>query len=142
MKTIQQVLRAKSGPVLSVRPDTTVYDALVLMARYDIGALLVLDGDRLTGMFSERDYARKVILHGRSSRTMPVADVMTGDVVCVPPHFEIDTCLALMTDHRVRHLPVVEDGEIVGLVSIGDLVKAQIDEQRFVIEQLEHYIAS
>ncbi len=142
MKTIQQVLRAKSGPVLSVRPDTTVYDALVLMARYDIGALLVLDGDRLTGMFSERDYARKVILHGRSSRTMPVADVMTGDVVCVPPHFEIDTCLALMTDHRVRYLPVVEDGEIVGLVSIGDLVKAQIDEQRFVIEQLEHYIAS
>lgn len=142
MKTVQQVLRAKSGPVLSVRPDTTVYDALVLMARYDIGALLVLDGDRLTGMFSERDYARKVILHGRSSRTMPVADVMTSDVVCVPPDFEIDTCLALMTDHRVRHLPVVEDGEIVGLVSIGDLVKAQIDEQRFVIEQLEHYIAS
>ena len=142
MKTVQQVLHAKSGPVLSVRPDTTVYDALALMARHDIGALLVLDGDRLAGMFSERDYARKVILHGRSSRTMPVADVMTGDVVCVPPDFEIDTCLALMTDHRVRHLPVVEDGEIVGLVSIGDLVKAQIDEQRFVIEQLEHYIAS
>jgi CBS domain-containing protein len=141
MKTVQQVLRAKSGPVLSVRPDTTVYDALALMARHDIGALLVLDGDRLAGMFSERDYARKVILHGRSSRTMPVADVMTGDVVCVPPDFEIDTCLSLMTDHRVRHLPVVAGGEIVGLVSIGDLVKAQIDDQRFVIEQLEHYIA-
>lgn len=142
MKTVQQVLRAKSGPVLSVRPDTTVYDALLLMARHDIGALLVLDDDdRLSGMFSERDYARKVILHGRSSRTMPVADVMTGDVVCVPPDFEIDTCLALMTDHRVRHLPVVAGGQIVGLVSIGDLVKAQIDDQRFVIEQLEHYIA-
>lgn len=141
MTIVQQVLQAKSGSVLSVRPDTTVYDALVLMARHDIGALLVLDGDRLAGMFSERDYARKVILHGRSSRTMPVADVMTGDVVCVPPDFQIDTCLALMTDHRVRHLPVVAGGEIVGLVSIGDLVKAQIDEQRFVIEQLEHYIA-
>lgn len=142
MKTVQQVLHAKSGPVLSVRPDTTVYDALVLMARHDIGALLVLDGDRLTGMFSERDYARKVILHGRSSRTIPVADIMTHDVVSVPPDFGIDTCLELMTDHRVRHLPVVAGGDIVGLVSIGDLVKAQIDEQRFVIEQLEHYIAS
>jgi CBS domain-containing protein len=142
MKTVQQVLHAKSGPVFSVRPDTTVYDALALMARHDIGALLVLDGDRLTGMFSERDYARKVILHGRSSRTMPVADIMTKDVVSVPPDFEVDTCLALMTDHRVRHLPVVDRGEIVGLVSIGDLVKTQIDEQRFVIEQLEHYIAS
>jgi CBS domain-containing protein len=141
MKTVQQVLHAKSGPVHSVRPDTTVYDALVLMARHNIGALLVLDGDRLSGMFSERDYARKVILHGRSSQTMPVADVMTRDVVTVPLDFEIDTCLLLMTDHRVRHLPVVAGGEVVGLVSIGDLVKAQIDEQRFVIEQLEHYIA-
>lgn len=141
MKTVQQVLHAKSGPVLSVRPDTTVYDALALMARHDIGALLVLDGDRLTGMFSERDYARKVILHGRSSRTMPVAEIMTPEVVAVPPCLTVDECMALMTDHHVRHLPVVDDGEIVGLVSIGDLVKAQIDEQRFVIEQLEHYIA-
>lgn len=141
MKTVQQVLHAKSGPVLSVRPDTTVYDALALMARHDIGALLVLDGDRLTGMFSERDYARKVILLGRSSRTMPVSDIMTPDVVAVPPCLTVDEGMALMTDHRVRHLPVVEDGAIVGLVSIGDLVKAQIDEQRFVIEQLEHYIA-
>ena len=141
MKTVQQVLHAKSGPVLSVRPDTTVYDALALMARHDIGALLVLDGDRLTGMFSERDYARKVILLGRSSRTMPVSDIMTRDVVAVPPCLTVDEGMALMTDHRVRHLPVVEDGAIVGLVSIGDLVKAQIDEQRFVIEQLEHYIA-
>jgi CBS domain-containing protein len=142
MKTVQQVLRGKSGPVLSVTPDATVFDALTLMARHDIGALLVREGDRLCGMFSERDYARKVILHGRSSRTLAVADIMTRDVVTVPPDFEIDTCLVLMTDHRVRHLPVVEGGEIVGLVSIGDLVKAQIDEQAFVIEQLEHYIAT
>lgn len=142
MKTVQQVLNAKSGPVLSVRPDTTVYDALVLMARHDIGALLVLDSDRLCGMFSERDYARKVILHGKSSRTMPVSDIMTRDVVAVPPYLSLKECMALMTDHRVRHLPVVDGGDIVGLVSIGDLVKAQIDEQRFVIEQLEHYIAT
>ena len=124
-----------------VRPDTTVYDALALMARHDIGALLVLDGNELTGMFSERDYARKVILHGRSSRTMPVSDIMTRDVVAVPPCLTVDEGMALMTDHRVRHLPVVDGGEIVGLVSIGDLVNAQIDEQRFVIEQLEQYIA-
>jgi CBS domain-containing protein len=140
MKTVQQVLHAKSGPVLSVRPDTTVFDALVLMARHDIGALLVLDSDRLTSMFRNATHARKVILLGRR-RTMPVSDIMTRDVVAVPPCLTVDECMALMTDHRVRHLPVVEDGEIIGLVSIGDLVKAQIDEQRFVIEQLEHYIA-
>jgi len=142
MKTVQQVLRAKSGPVLSVSPDATVYDALALMARHDIGALVVLEGDRLCGMFSERDYARKVILHGRSSRTMAVADIMTVDVVTVAPYRTIEECMALMTDHRIRHLPVFDGDGVVGLVSIGDLVKAQLDEQRFVIAQLEHYIAS
>jgi len=142
MKTVQQVLHAKSGPVLSVAPDATVYDALALMARHDIGALVVLDGVTLCGMFSERDYARKVTLHGRSSRTLPVAEIMTGDVVTVGPDGTIDDCMALMTDHRIRHLPVVDHGRVVGLVSIGDVVKAQLDEQRFVIEQLEHYIAS
>lgn len=142
MKTVQQVLHAKSGPVLSVSPDATVYDALALMARYDIGALVVLDGDRLCGMFSERDYARKVILLGRSSRTIPVAEIMTRDVVTVTPYRTVDDCMATMTDHHIRHLPVLEAENVVGLVSIGDLVKAQLDEQRFVIEQLEHYIAS
>ena len=142
MKTVQQVLHAKSGPVLSVSPNATVYDALALMARHDIGALVVLDGDRLCGMFSERDYARKVILLGRSSRTMPVAEIMTRDVVTVTPFRTVDDCMAVMTDHHIRHLPVLEDQNVVGLVSIGDLVKAQLDEQRFVIEQLEHYIAS
>ena len=142
MKTVQQVLHAKSGPVLSVSPDATVYDALALMARHDIGALVVLEGDRLCGMFSERDYARKVILHGRSSRTMPVADIMTAEVVTVAPYRTVDECMALMTDHRIRHLPVFDGAGVVGLVSIGDLVKAQLDELRFVIEQLEHYIAS
>jgi CBS domain-containing protein len=142
MKTVQQVLRAKSGPVLSVSPDATVYDALALMARHDIGALVVLEGDRLCGMFSERDYARKVILHGRSSRTMPVADIMTAEVVTVAPYCTVDDCMALMTDHRIRHLPVFDGDNVVGLVSIGDLVKAQLDEQRFVIAQLEHYITT
>ncbi len=142
MKTVQQVLHAKSGPVLSVSPDATVYDALALMARYDIGALVVLDGDRLCGMFSERDYARKVVLLGRSSRTMPVAEIMTRDVVTVTPCRTVDDCMAVMTDHHIRHLPVLEDDQVVGLVSIGDVVKAQLDEQRFVIEQLEHYIAT
>ncbi len=142
MKTVQQVLHAKSGPVLSVSPDATVYDALALMARHDIGALVVLEGDRLCGMFSERDYARKVILLGRSSRTMPVAEIMTRDVVTVTACRTVDDCMAVMTDHHIRHLPVLEDDQVVGLVSIGDLVKAQLDDQRFVIEQLEHYIAT
>ena len=142
MKTVQQVLHAKSGPVLSVSPDATVYDALALLARHDIGALVVLEDDRLCGMFSERDYARKVILLGRSSRTMPVAEIMTRDVVTVTPGHTVDDCMAVMTDHHIRHLPVLDDQQVVGLVSIGDLVKAQLDEQRFHIEQLEHYIAS
>lgn len=142
MTTVQQVLHAKSGPVLSIAPDATVYDALALMARHDIGALVVLDHDSLCGMFSERDYARKVTLHGRSSRTLSVADIMTRDVVAVPARGTIDDCMALMTDHRIRHLPVLDGARVVGLVSIGDVVKAQIDEQRFRIQQLEHYIAS
>jgi CBS domain-containing protein len=142
MNTVQHVLVAKSGPVLSVSPDATVYDALALMARHDIGALVVLDRDAICGMFSERDYARKVILHGRSSRTLSVADIMTREVVTVTPGCTIDECMALMTSHRIRHLPVLDGPFIVGLVSIGDLVKAQLDEQRFVIEQLEHYITT
>ncbi len=142
MKTVQQLLHAKSGPLHFVAPEATVYDALALMARHDIGALVVLDGDRLSGMFSERDYARKVILLGRSSRTMPVADVMTPEVVSVTPSSTVEGCMALMTTHRIRHLPVLEGARVIGLVSIGDLVKAQIDEQQFVIEQLENYIAT
>ncbi|MBP7775824.1 MAG: CBS domain-containing protein [Acidobacteria bacterium] len=142
MKTVQQLLHAKSGPVLSIAPGATVYDALALMARHDIGALIVLENDLLCGMFSERDYARKVILHGRSSRTLSVADVMTRDVVSVTPAATVDGCMGLMTDRRIRHLPVLEGTDVVGLVSIGDLVKAQIDEQRFVIAQLENYITT
>lgn len=142
MKTVQQLLDTKSGAVLSVSPSATVYDALALMAQHDIGALVVLEDGRLCGMFSERDYARKVILLGRSSRTMAVADVMTSNVVSVTSGSTVDACMALMTDHRIRHLPVLEEAKVIGLVSIGDLVKAQIDEQRFVIKQLENYITT
>jgi CBS domain-containing protein len=141
MKTVQSVLQAKSGPVYAVAPYSTVYEALTLMARHDIGAVVVIDGTRMCGMFSERDYARKVVLLGRSSREIAVADVMTRDVISVTPHCTIDDCMAIMTDHRVRHLPVLDGSGVSGMISIGDVVKAQLDEQRFVIEQLEHYIA-
>ncbi len=142
MKTVQHVLQAKSGPVISVSQDATVYYALALMARYDIGALVVVDEDGITGMFSERDYARKVILHGKSSRDLLVADAMTRQVLTVTPHCTMDDCMAIMTDHRVRHLPVLDSSGVVGMVSIGDAVKAILDDQRFTIQQLEHYIAS
>lgn len=142
MKTVQSVLHAKSGPVFAVAPHATVFDALTVMARHDIGAVVVLDGDRLCGMFTERDYARKVVLAGRSSRHLAVGDVMSRDVVTVTPHCTIDDCMAIMTDHRVRHLPVLDAAGVAGIISIGDAVKAQLDEQRFVIEQLEHYITS
>ncbi len=141
MKTVQSVLQAKSGPVYAVSPYATVYEALTLMAKHDIGAVVVIDGSRMCGMFSERDYARKVVLLGRSSREIAVADVMTRDVISVTPHCTVDDCMAIMTDHRVRHLPVLDGSGVSGLISIGDVVKAQLDEQRFHIERLEHYIA-
>lgn len=142
MKTVQSVLHAKSGPVHAVSPRATVYEALAVMAHHDIGAVVVMEGRTILGMFSERDYARKVVLLGRSSRDLPVTEVMTREVVTVTPHCTIDDCMAIMTDHRVRHLPVLDGAGVAGLISIGDAVKAQLDEQRFVIEQLEHYIAS
>ncbi len=142
MKTVQHVLHAKSGPVISVSQDATVYDALTLMARHDIGALVVVAGGEITGMFTERDYARKVILLGKSSRDLLVAEAMTRQVLTVTPHCTMDDCMAIMTDHRVRHLPVLSDAGVAGIVSIGDVVKAMLDEQRFTIQQLEHYITT
>jgi CBS domain-containing protein len=142
MKTVQHVLHAKSGPVISVSQDATVYDALTLMARYDIGALVVVAGGEIAGMFTERDYARKVILLGKSSRELLVAEAMTRQVLTVTPHCTMDDCMAIMTDHRVRHLPVLSDAGVAGIVSIGDVVKAMLDEQRFTIQQLEHYITT
>lgn len=140
MKTVAQVLEEKSSKVVSVAPGSSVYDALKLMAERDIGAVVVLDGERLAGILSERDYARKVILLGKSSRETSVSEIMTHRVVCVRPSATIDECMALMTDKRIRHLPVLTDKHVIGVISIGDVVKETIAEQKHIIEQLEHYI--
>ena len=142
MSTVAQVLEKKQGSLLSVTPETTVYDALKLMAEREVGAVVVLEGKHLAGILSERDYARKVILLGKSSRDTPVSEIMTSKVVCVFPRNTVDECMALMTDKRVRHLPVLVDNAVVGVISIGDVVKETIAEQRFMIEQLEQYIMS
>ena len=140
MKTVEQVLREKSGELVAVGPDESVFDALALMARREVGAVVVLEAGRLVGILSERDYARKIILLGKASKDTPVRDIMTQRVVCVTPATTIDECMALMTDKRCRHLPVLEDDRVTGVVSIGDVVKHTIAEQQFLIEQLEHYI--
>jgi CBS domain-containing protein len=141
MTTAQDILRYKGKTVHAVRPDDTVLAALGVMAEHDIGAVLVVEGDELLGILTERDYARKVALMGRASRDSPVRAIMTANVVCVPPNRTVEECMGLMTERRCRHLPVVENGRVVGLVSIGDLVKAMIDEQEFTINQLKSYIA-
>ena len=140
MNTIRQLLQTKGHDIWSARPDTSVYDALQLMAEHNIGALLVLDGDDLVGIFSERDYARKVVLKGKTSRGTTVGEIMSLRVSCVRSDQTIEESMALMTDKRIRHLPVLEDDKLVGLISIGDVVKAVISEQEFIIGQLENYI--
>lgn len=142
MKTALDVLNDKGTQVWSIGPEASVLDALRLMAEHEIGALPVLDGDRLVGLVSEREYARKVVLLERSSRTTPVRDIMMKRVAYVEPRRSVEECMALMTEKRVRHLPVLRDGKMIGMVSIGDLVKAIIDEQQFIISQLELYISS
>ena len=141
MSTVKETLRTKGPEVWSMAPDATVYDALELMADKNIGAVLVMDANRLVGILSERDYARKVILHGRSSKETPVREIMTRRVVYVRPEQTTEECMALMTDKRVRHLPVLEDEQLIGVISIGDVVKSIISEQGFIIEQLERYIS-
>ncbi len=140
MKTVGDILRKKGSHVWSVTPDTTVYDTLKLMADKEIGAVVVLEGGRPAGIFSERDYARQVILKGRTSKDTAVRDVMISRIVFVRPEQTIEDCMALMTDKRVRHLPVLEQGTLAGMVSIGDVVKAVISEKEFIIEQLANYI--
>lgn len=142
MKTVRDLLAKKGQHVWSVGPNTTVYDTLELMAEKDIGAVIVLDGDQLVGIFSERDYARQVILKGKASKDTPVREVMTIRVMFVGLEQNIEECMALMTDKRFRHLPVLDEGKLTGLISIGDVVKAVISEKQFLIEQLEHYITS
>lgn len=142
MGTARQLLEEKGHQVWSIAPDATVYDALALMAEQDIGSLAVLQDGRLVGLISERDYARKVILKGRLSKDTPVRDIMATRMPYAQPEQTVEECMAIVTDQRVRHLPVLEDGRLIGIVSIGDLVKAIIDEQQFIIDQLVHYINS
>ena len=138
--TVRQMLAGR-GPAISVAPSTTVFEALQRMAEHNIGALLVMNGERLVGILSERDYARKVALRGLNSKDTPVGDLMTGNVVTVGQSWTADQCMALMTEHHIRHLPVIEGDQVLGVVSIGDAVKAVVDEQHFVIGQLTSYIS-
>ena len=141
MKTLRQLIAGKHKPIATVDPDSTVLHALEIMAENDVGALLVLDGERLAGVFSERDYARKVILQGKSSKELKVREIMTDKVFYVTPDTSIEQCMAIMTDKHIRHLPILENGEkVLGLISIGDVVKETISQQQFIINQLESYI--
>ena len=142
MKSVKQLLANKPSLLWFIPPDATAYDGIKMLAEKSVGALPVMKEDNLVGMFSERDYARKVALKGKSSLDTPVSEVMTTQVVCVHLDQTNEDCMALMTDKRIRHLPVLDNGKVVGVISIGDLVKDIISEQKFVIEQLEHYIMS
>ena len=142
MKLIHQLLASKGSDVWSVAPASSVYDAITLMAEKEVGALMVLADGKPVGLVSERDYARKVMLAGRSSKATQVHEIMTKRVICANPKQTIEECMVLMTDKRVRHLPAIDHKALVGMIPIGDLVKAIIHEQQFIIEQLEHYIAS
>jgi CBS domain-containing protein len=141
MKSVAQILKTKpEQAVQTITPSTSVLDAVKRMAEKNIGALLVMEDAKILGIITERDYARKIVLMGRSSKDTPVRDIMTSPVMYVRPDQTNEECMALMTDNRLRHLPVVAGGKLIGLVSIGDLVKDIISEQKFIIDQLEHYI--
>lgn len=141
MRTVRQLLDAKNPAIHAIRPEAPVLDAIRLMADAHIGAVLVMDGPRLVGILSERDYARKVVLQGRSSADTPVRDIMTARVLTTTSADTSDRCMQVMTERRIRHLPVVDDDEVVGVVSIGDLVKAVIEDQLVELDSLQRYIA-
>ena len=141
MKTVSELLKAKPTRVVAVKPEDSVLDAIKILARENVGAAIVMVGDRLAGIFSERDYTRKVILKGRSSDSTRVEEIMTPNVVVVSPRTRTRECMALMTEKNIRHLPVVDEGRIIGMVSIRDIVSDIIADQDFTIEQLEHYIS-
>ena len=142
MKNVTELLKSKpERAMVTVKPDDTVLDAIKVLAREDIGAAVVVSGDRLVGIFSERDYTRKVVLKGRSSDSTRVEEIMTANVVCVSPRAKTRDCMALMTEKNIRHLPVVEEGRVVAMISIRDIVSDIIADQDFTIEQLEHYIS-
>ena len=140
VKTIRQLLESKGRDIWSINSNATVYDAIKVMAEKEIGALMVMDDAKPAGIISERDYARKIILKGRSSRETRVSEIMTTDVIYADAEQSIEGCMALMTEKRIRHLPILEKGELIAVISIGDLVKSIIAEQQFVIEQLQIYI--
>jgi len=140
MKTVQQIIATKSGVIHAVTGQTPVFDALTVMMNENISALLIMDGDQLTGIFTERDYARKVILQGKSSKAARITEVMTANPITVTPADSIDRCMMLMTDKHIRHLPVVRGGQVIAMVSIGDIVKFIIEDQKQIISQLESYI--
>lgn len=140
MATVGQILRTKGHDVWSIRPDATVFECLELMAEKNIGAVLVVENENLIGIFSERDYARKVILKGRSSKETMVKETMSENVITVTPNKRLEECMSLMTDQRIRHLPVLDGGKLIGLISIGDVVKKIISKQKDTIRELENYI--
>lgn len=141
MHSVAQILKTKQDSrIYTITPDARVLDAIKLMAERGIGALLVMEQDNIVGIVTERDYARKVVLKGRTAGDTPVRDIMTTSVMYVRPETTNEQCMALMTENRLRHLPVIDNGKLAGLISIGDLVKDIISEQQFIIEQLEHYI--
>jgi CBS domain-containing protein len=142
MRNVRQLLESKPAEIHSIAPDAPVIEALRLMAAKGIGAVLVLEAGKLAGILSERDYARKIALLGRSSADTPVRDIMTAELHWVSPDDSVEHCMQVVTDGRIRHLPVLERGQLVGLVSIGDLVKATIEEQQIELEHLQRYIAS
>ena len=141
MKTVAELLRLKPARVVKVRPDQSVLEAIKVLAEQDVGAAIVMTGDRLAGIFSERDYTRKVVLKGRSSDATRVEEIMTANVVVVSPRTRARECMQLMTEKNIRHLPVVDEGRVIGMVSIRDIVGDIIADQDFTIEQLEHYIS-
>ena len=142
MRNVSQILERKGGRVVAIAEDQPVLEAVRLMAEHHIGAVLVMRGDELAGIASERDYARKVVLQGRSSSDTPVATIMSSPVVCVAPSESVGDCMAIMTERHIRHLPVLEGGRILGIVSIGDLVKEVIEDQKQEISYLQQYISS
>ncbi|RMD54771.1 MAG: CBS domain-containing protein [Candidatus Thermofonsia bacterium] len=142
MAVVQDILHAKGHDVITISPEATVYAALERLAEYDIGALVVTAENGVVGIFSERDYARKIVLRGRDSRDTAVRDIMTEEVICVRPDQSVEKCMAIMTDKYVRHLPVLVDGKLAGVVSIGDVVKAIMREQQVLIDHLQDYIYS
>ncbi|MBK8050198.1 MAG: CBS domain-containing protein [Anaerolineales bacterium] len=142
MGTVRQILETKGSQVWTITPDKTVFEALRIMGEKEVGALVVVNGGRVTGIISERDYARKVILQGKTSRDTLVLEIMTSPALVTQPQQTVQECMSVMTDHRIRHLPVVDNEQLVGMISLGDLVKSIIDEQQFKIAQLENYIGS